>query len=183
MAHLRRGGRVLGLCGGYQMLGRRIADPQGVEGPAGAAAEGLGLLDVETVLTGEKALREVEGFHVESGAAVRGYEMHVGVTEGPGLARPFLELGGRAEGAVSPDGKAVGCYLHGLFADDGFRAAFLGSLKLREESGLSYDAEVEVTLDALAAHLEAHLDLDRLLKIAQARGLPRFPLPGARQVP
>src|SRR5690606_15094780 len=102
-AHLRRGGRLLGICGGYPMLGRRLADPEGIEGSAGAIAEGLGLLDVETTLTGHKALREVGGKHSESGAAVRGYEMHVGVTQGAGLARPFLELdigleGGRPEG-------------------------------------------------------------------------------------
>jgi adenosylcobyric acid synthase len=191
-AHLRRGGRVLGLCGGYQMLGRRVSDPQGVEGPAGATAEGLGLLEVETVLTGEKALKEARGRHVESGAAIAGYEMHVGVTAGPGLARPFLDLddglgGGRPEGAVSPDGKAAGCYLHGLFAADGFRAALLGSLKARAASGLAYEAAVEAILDALAAHLEAHLDLDRILEIAQvhsgARGLPHFPLPRSQRAP
>lgn len=184
-AHLRRGGRVLGLCGGYQMLGRWVADPEGIEGPAGAAAEGLGLLDVETVLTGQKALREVRGTHRESGVTLRGYEMHVGVTEGPGLARPFLDLEGRSEGAVSDDGKVAGCYLHGLFAEDAFRAAFLGGLKTRAASGLAYEAQVEATLDALAAHLETHLDLDRVLQIArgQGAGVTSFPLPGLRQVP
>jgi len=197
-AHLRRGGRVLGLCGGYQMLGRRVSDPQGVEGPAGATAEGLGLLEVDTVLTGEKALKEARGRHLESGAAITGYEMHVGVTAGPGLARPFLDLDDglgrdRPEGAISPDGKVAGCYLHGLFAADGFRAAYLGSLKARAESGLSYEGQVEATLDALAAHLEAHLDLDRILEIAQghsgARGVVQegewahFPLPRSQRAP
>ncbi|MGF1592840.1 MAG: cobyric acid synthase [Kiloniellaceae bacterium] len=182
-AHLRRGGRLLGICGGYQMLGRRVADPQGIEGPAGAAAEGLGLLEVETVLTGEKALQEVRGRHLESGAAVRGYEMHVGVTGGPGLARPFLDLDGRPEGAVSDDGQVAGCYLHGLFADDGFRGAFLGTLKERAGSGLAYEALVEATLDRLAAHLESHLDLDRVLAIAGARGVAHFPLPRPQRAP
>src|SRR3546814_8024821 len=98
--------------------------------------------------------------------------MYVGVTQGGGLARSFLELdrglgGGRPEGAVSADGKVAGCYLHGLFADDDFRAAFLGGLKARATSGLAYDAQVEATLDALAAHLERCLDLDRILAIAQ----------------
>ena len=177
-AHLRRGGRVLGICGGYQMLGRALADQDGIEAPKGAEAAGLGLLEVETRLTGDKALQEVHGLHVESGAAVRGYEMHVGVTEGAGLARPFLELAGRPEGAASADGRVAGCYLHGLFAADGFRAAFLGDLKTREAS---YEAQVEATLDALAAHLEAHLDLDRILEIAKARGVAHFPLPRPRR--
>lgn len=186
-AHLRRGGHVLGICGGYQMLGRRIADPDGIEGPAGAAAEGLGLLDVETVLTGDKALQEVHGIHLESATRLRGYEMHVGVTTGPGLTRPFLDLGGRWEGAVSGDGQVAGCYLHGLFAEDGFRAAFLGALKDRADSGLAYDAQVEAVLDRLAAHLEAHLDLDRVLAVARggagAAVVADFPLPQPQRAP
>ncbi len=186
-AHLRRGGRVLGICGGYQMLGRRVSDPEGIEGPMGVAADGLGLLDVETVLTGDKALKEVRGIHLESAAALHGYEMHVGVTEGPGLTRPFLDLDGRWEGAVSADGKVAGCYLHGLFAADAFRAAFLGALKDRAASGLAYDAQVEAVLDQLAAHLEAHLDLERVLDIARglkaAGAVADFPLPRPRRAP
>ena len=167
-AHVRRGGRVLGLCGGYQMLGRRLADPGGIEGPAGAV-DGLALLDVETELTDDKTLVEVRG---EDGTRtpVRGYEMHVGVTRGPATARPMLTLtngtGSRPEGAVSPDGRVAGCYLHGLFASDAFRHAFLAGLKPRAASGLMYEHEIESTLDALADHLAAHLDLDRILQIA-----------------
>jgi cobyric acid synthase len=136
-----------------------------------------------------EALKEVRGRHPESGTEVRGYEMHVGVTTGAGLARPLLDLAGRPEGAVSADGKVGGCYLHGLFASDAFRAAFLASLRDRAASGLAYEAQVEATLDALAAHLEAHLDLDRLLAIARAGGQPgkgavaHFPLPRSRQAP
>ncbi len=167
-AHLRRGGWLLGLCGGFQMLGRRIADPEGIEGPPGEA-EGLGLLDLETVLAGDKTLVEADGVELASGEAVRGYEMHVGATAGPALDRPFLRLAGRPEGAVSDDGKVLGGYLHGLFAADGFRHAFLSRLKLRAVSGLAYEAEVERTLDALADHLEKHLDLDRLLAAARGR--------------
>ncbi|MEE8534398.1 MAG: cobyric acid synthase CobQ, partial [Kiloniellales bacterium] len=170
-AHLRRGSWLLGLCGGFQMLGRRIADPEGIEGLPGAA-EGLGLLDLETALTGDKTLVEAEGIEIESGEAVRGYEMHVGVTSGPALERPLLTLVGRprsAGGAVSADGRVLGCYLHGLFAADGFRHAFLSRLKLRAVSGLAYEAQVESTLDALADHLETHLDLDGLLAAAKAR--------------
>ncbi len=167
-AHLRRGGWLLGLCGGFQMLGRRIADPDGIEGPPGAA-EGLGLLDLETKLTGDKTLVEAAGVEIESGEAVEGYEMHVGETGGPALERPMFTLAGHSEGAVSEDGRVLGCYLHGLFAADGFRHAFLSRLKLRAVSGLAYEAEVESTLDGLADHLETHLDLDGLLAAARGR--------------
>ena len=171
-AHLRRGGQVLGLCGGYQILGRVVRDPEGVEGAPGEV-DGLGLLDIETELGGAKTLTEVSGVEVASGEAVRGYEMHVGASRGPGLARPMLELAGKPEGAVSEDGRVMGCYLHGLFAADGFRHAFLNRLKARQSSGLAYEAEIERTLDRLAEHLEAHLDLDALL--AAARGLGSGP--------
>lgn len=166
-AHRRRGGWVLGLCGGFQMLGRRLADPAGTEGPAGSA-EGLGLLEVDTVLDGPKTLVEVAGTHRATGAPVRGYEMHIGRTDGPGLDRPLLDLGGRPEGAVSACGRVMGTYVHGLFAADAFRHAFLGAIRAREESGLAYEAEVDAVLDALADHLAAHVDLDRLLSLARA---------------
>ena len=167
-AHLRRGGWLLGLCGGFQMLGRTVADPEGIEGPPGTAA-GLGLLDLETELRGDKTLVEAEGEEVASGETVRGYEMHVGETHGPALERPMLDLASRPEGAVSENGRVFGCYLHGLFAADGFRHAFLSRLKLRAVSGLAYEAQVESTLDALAGHLEAHLDLDGILAAARGR--------------
>jgi adenosylcobyric acid synthase len=168
LAHVRRGGSVLGLCAGYQMLGQRIADPQGIEGPPGEA-KGLGLLAVETVLTGEKILEETSGVEIASGTPVRGYEMHVGRTGGPGTARPMLRLGGREDGAVSADGRIAGCHLHGLFASDAFRRAFLARLGGAGDDRLDYEARVEATLDALADHLEASLDLPRLLEIARAR--------------
>jgi adenosylcobyric acid synthase len=162
--HLRRGGRVLGICGGYQMLGRRIADPEGTEGPAGEV-EGLGLLDVETVLCGEKILAEAHGVRLTDGAPFRGYEMHIGRTTGPGCARPLLRFAdGRVDGAISADGRVSGAYVHGLFADDSQRAAWLAGLGAR--SDLAYEAEVERTLGALAAHLAAHVDLDALLSLA-----------------
>jgi adenosylcobyric acid synthase len=165
LAHARRGGRVLGVCGGYQMLGRRVTDPQGVEGPAGAV-EGLGLLDVDTVLTGEKTLREVEGQCLANAQTFRGYEMHVGRTSGPDCARPLLHLAdGRLDGATSPSGLVAGAYVHGLFADDRQRAAWLGSLGVRSE--IAYEATVERTLDELADHCAAHLDLEAMLKLAQ----------------
>ncbi|HYN39932.1 MAG TPA: cobyric acid synthase CobQ, partial [Rhodospirillales bacterium] len=164
-AHLRRGGRVLGLCGGYQMLGTRIADPLGMEGPPGAVP-GLGLLDVETELGGDKTLIETSGIDLTSRAPVHGYEMHVGRTAGPGLERPMLRLGDRPEGAVAADGRVQGCYLHGLFAADAFRSAYLATLRPGREGGLAWEAEVERTLDALADHLQTHVDLDRLLAAA-----------------
>lgn len=170
-AHLRRGGLVVGLCGGYQMLGTRVRDPRGIEGEAGEA-EGLGLLDVETELTADKTLVAAEGIEIASGAPVHGYEMHVGETRGPGRDRPMLRLGAVSEGAVSADGKVMGCYLHGLFAADRFRQAFLGRIRARGDSGLAYEAQVEATLDALADHLAAHLDLDRLLAVAGAWAQP-----------
>ena len=167
-AHLRRGGWLVGLCAGLQMLGRRVADPQGIEGRSGAV-EGLGLLEVETTLTADKRLVEMTGTDRVTGQEVRGYEMHVGETTGADLARPMLQMAnGAPDGAISEDGRVMGCYLHGLFAADGFRHAFLARLKAREESGVAYEAEVEATLDALAAHLERHLDLERMLAIARA---------------
>jgi adenosylcobyric acid synthase len=163
-AHVRRGGAVLGLCGGYQMLGRRIGDPDGVEGPAGTVA-GLGLLDVETVLTGDKRLEPAHGEALS--APFRGYEMHMGVTTGPDCARPFATLAdGAADGAVSADGRIAGTYVHGLFADDRQRTAWLTRLGAGP-SAVAHDALVETTLDRLAAHVAAHLDLDRLLKLAR----------------
>ena len=167
-AHLRRGGQVLGICGGYQMLGREIADPDGIEGPSETVA-GLGHLDVATRLSGEKRLQQIEGRERATGPAVHGYEMHMGLTDGADGKRPMLELDGRPDGAVSADGRVMGCYLHGLFAADGFRRAFLDRLAARATSGPAFEHRLESTLDALADHLEAHLDLDRLLQIGRLR--------------
>ena len=164
-AHHRRGGHILGLCGGYQMLGTRIIDPDGIEGAPGAA-DGLGFLDMATEMTGGKRLTEVTATHRPSGVAFSGYEMHKGVSDGPDTARPFALLDGRPEGATCPTGRVMGSYLHGMFRDDGFRRAFLGGLGARL-SDLAYDDTVEATLDALAAHMEAHLDLDRLFGLAR----------------
>jgi adenosylcobyric acid synthase len=167
-AHCRRGGRVLGLCGGYQMLGRSIADPHGIEGPPGTA-EGLGLLDADTVLTASKTVRPVTAHHRASGTDLSAYEIHLGETTGHDTSRAPFILDGRPEGAASRDGRVIGTYLHGLFAADGFRSAFLQALRpdLRFD-GLSYEAEVETTLDRLADHLAAHIDTERVLAIARA---------------
>jgi adenosylcobyric acid synthase len=162
-AHARRGGRVLGLCGGYQMLGRTINDPSGIEGGA-SSVEGLGLLNVETVLSSDKATAAVSATHTASGASFSGYEIHLGRTTGPGCARPFAMVGSRPDGATSPDSRIMGTYLHGLFAEDGFRRAFLGEHGVA--SDLSYASQIEQTLDSLAAHIEKHLDVDRILALA-----------------
>jgi adenosylcobyric acid synthase len=165
LAHLRRGGVVLGLCGGYQMLGRVIRDPAGFEGPPGAC-DGLGLLDVETTLSDEKRLEPVQGTSAD-GAPFSGYEMHMGVTEGPDRARPFAQLAdGSPEGAVSADGQVVGTYVHGLFADDRQRAAWLARFAAGGTS-VAYETQVEDTLDRLAEHIARHIDLDRLLTLAR----------------
>ncbi len=164
-AHRRRGGTVLGLCGGFQMMGHSVADPDGIEGPP-AIVEGLGLLDVATTLSAEKRLEPVRGTTAD-GAPFAGYEMHMGVTAGPDCGRPFARLAdGTPEGAIAPDGRAIGTYIHGLFADDRQRAAWLKRFAAGA-TNLAYDASIERTLDALAAHLAAHLDLDMLLKLAR----------------
>lgn len=165
-AHLRRGGWLLGLCGGYQMLGNSIHDPEGSEGAAGSI-KGLGLLDLSTQLHGEKTLLSAQGNDLSSGQPVHGYEMHIGTTKGSALKQPMLLLNGREDGAVSADGKVMGCYLHGLFAADGFRQAFLTRIRQRQSSGIAYETIVEQTLDALAGHLQQHLDLEAMLALAQ----------------
>ena len=165
-AHIRRGGQVLGICGGYQMLGRAIHDPEGIEGPTGSS-EGLALLDVETVMTPDKALNRVSGRDLRTGQALEGYEIHIGRTDGPDCARPVVEIGGKPHGAASRDDRAKGLYLHGLFSSDAFRTAWLEGLGA-PEAGYAYDLAVEDTLDALAAHLEAHLNIDALLDIARS---------------
>ena len=164
-AHWRRGGHILGICGGYQILGQRVADPDGIEGPP-AESPGLGFLDVITTLEPRKTLAPIAGHDAISGADVRGYEMHLGKTVGPDCERPMLALGSGNGGAGSADGRAYGCYLHGLFAADAFRHAFLSRLRPRNNSGLDFDASIDAALDALADHLDQHLDIDAILEIA-----------------
>jgi adenosylcobyric acid synthase len=165
-AHVRRGGHVLGICGGYQMLGKSVADPDGIEGPAGSI-DGLGLLDVATVLTEDKILAPARGRCLSHDAPLDGFEMHAGRTFGPDCMRPFSKLSdGRPDGAVSANGKIVGTYLHGLFAEPAQRSAWLQRLG-GQGSGLSYEDGVERALDAIATRLETHLDLEELLTLAR----------------
>ena len=167
LAHHRRGGHVVGLCGGYQMLGKTIDDPEGVDGRPGKV-EGLGLLDVHTVMAGEKRVTQSRARTMDSDLGVEGYEIHMGRTTGPDCDRPWMKLEGRPEGAIGRCGRVRGSYLHGMFGSDAFRAAFLRSLGA--ESHTEYDETVESTLDKLAAHLEEHLDLDLLLSLAAPVG-------------
>ncbi|WHU02100.1 cobyric acid synthase [Sphingomonas sp. NIBR02145] len=164
LAHHRRGGAVLGLCGGYQMLGRTVADPLGIEGPSGEVA-GLGLLDVETSLAPAKILRHASGTAL--GAPVTGYEMHMGETTGPDTARPFADLDGLGpEGAVSRDGSVMGSYLHGLLATPEMRTALLARIGVAG-AGRDYQADVDAALDEIAGELERHADVDALLQLAR----------------
>jgi len=167
-SHIRRGGHVLGICGGYQMLGRWISDPDGIEGPAGSV-EGLGLLEVDTVLAGDKVLVETTGETVQDSVPFKGYEMHIGRTTGS--LRPLLRLAnGEHDGAANDSGTIAGCYIHGLLADDRQRQHWLRRIGI-DGSALDYEADVDATLDRLADHIEKYLDCDRLLELARE---PKF---------
>ncbi|MGC6518254.1 MAG: cobyric acid synthase [Candidatus Puniceispirillaceae bacterium] len=167
-AHIRRGGHVIGLCGGYQMLGKMVYDPQGIEG-ANHQAEGLGLLDIETRLEGRKIVTDSQGVSVPEGLEVSGYEIHMGRTDGPDCARPMVMVntkdGPVADGASDRTGRVRGCYMHGLFASDSYRAHLLALLG-GEARTVDFDDVIEQELDRLADHIEAHLDLEALADIA-----------------
>lgn len=167
---LRRHGKaVIGLCGGYQMLGKYIHDPDGIEGMAGRV-DGLGLLDIETTLTEQKTLTHTTGIETRTGAAISGYEIHLGQTTGADTAQPMVDhIAGRdgktADGAISPDGQVAGCYMHGLFASDTFRSVWLNRHG-KASSQIVFDQQIDTTLDQLANHLAVHADLDAIARIA-----------------
>ena len=164
-AHYRRGGKILGICGGYQMLGAEIHDPEGIEGLPSSVA-GLGYLDVTTIMASKKNLSLVSARTLKNGIQVNGYEIHIGVTSGPDCDQGWLEIDGRKEGAISKNGQVLGCYLHGLFASDGFRTEYLKSLGI--PSGLeNYDASIDETLDELAGFIENNLDFNQLIQLAK----------------
>ena len=158
---------MIGICGGYQMLGRTISDPDGIEGNI-REVEGLGLLDVETVMAPEKRLANSRARSLAFDVGLEGYEIHLGRTHGPDHDRPYVSIEGRPDGAMSPDGQVAGTYLHRLFDSGAFRAALLARFGI--EGGASdYRQSVELALDGVAQELEAHLDrawLDRLLSPA-----------------
>ncbi|WP_025052283.1 cobyric acid synthase [Sulfitobacter noctilucae] len=162
-AHIRRGGQVLGLCGGYQMLGKRINDPHGIEGEPGSVA-GLGHLDIDTTMAPVKHLSLKTGLHPATGTSLSGYEIHIGETTGPDTSRAWLSFDGKPEGATSANGRVKGCYMHGLFNADSFRAAYL--MELGAESDLAFDVNIDATLDALARHVEEYFDIDLMLQLA-----------------
>jgi adenosylcobyric acid synthase len=164
-AHVRRGGNVLGICGGYQILGNAIDDPDGTEGPAGKVTA-LGHLDIETTIVGPKTLTEVSGTTCNDLGGISGFEMHMGQTTGASTAKPFLDLEGRPDGAISAADTIIGCYVHGLFAEDDFRHAFLNRLRARERGVENFQNTIENALDAIAIQLESALDIDGLLKLA-----------------
>ncbi|MDE0026545.1 MAG: cobyric acid synthase [Spirochaetaceae bacterium] len=169
IAHARTGGRVFGVCGGYQMLGRMIRDPAGADGAPGEAP-GLGLLDVETVMTNDKAVRPVTGICMRNGSRVSGYEIHLGATTGPDTERPVLRLEHGPDGAASRDGRVAGCYVHGLFAGDAFRARWLDDIRAGSAATTAYEDAVEAALDALADCLAEALDVRGMLADAGLRG-------------
>ncbi|WP_026757985.1 cobyric acid synthase [Sediminimonas qiaohouensis] len=162
-AHVRRGGHVLGLCGGYQMLGNEIADPEGVEGTK-RHVTGLGLLNVATVMQPKKHLSQTRATYIPTGAKVNGYEIHLGQTDGPDCGRPWLDVDGTPHGATSVNGRVRGCYLHGLFTSDGLRKAYLSDLG--GSSAIAYETELDEVLDELAAHIEKHMDINKLIDIS-----------------
>ncbi len=166
LAKARAGTRIMGLCGGYQMLGRIITDPQGNDGMAATTA-GLGLLDVETVMAESKTVTRSSGTAYD--APVEGYEIHMGQTTGPDCRRPLVTLAGHGDGAVSADGRVEGTYLHGLFGSDAFRHAWLASLG-QTPSSFAFDSHVDAALDEIAAALETALDIETLLSLAEAPG-------------
>jgi adenosylcobyric acid synthase len=167
-AHLRRGGRVLGVCGGYQMLGKTISDPHAAENPEPRTIQGLGLIDVSTVMEPLKTLRRFVA-HTEKSDAVSGYEIHMGSTGGPGASSPMFYLDGAAEGAFSEDGRAFGCYIHGLFTSDSYRARFLSAWRSGEGMGrerLAYEKRIDEALDELADRMERQLDINAIARTA-----------------
>jgi adenosylcobyric acid synthase len=163
--HRRRGGHVVGICGGYQMLGRMVRDPQGIEGNIREAA-GLGLLDIETVMEPEKTVRNVTARSLAFDAPLEGYEIHIGHTTGADCLRPATVINNVEDGATSADGKVFGTYLHGLFTADQFRSRYLESLGVRG-GGIDYRAEVDRALDEIASELESHLDCDAIFALAR----------------
>ena len=154
--HVARGGHVLGICGGYQMLGHIVRDPDAIEGTQ-TEAQGLGLLDIETVLVAQKTVMNRKAVDAESGESLGGYEIHMGRTTGAGTNRPMMRIDERDEGAISLDGRVRGSYLHGLFTSDGWRNAYLSGIGIKN-SGMNYQQNVETALDALADELEKVID-------------------------
>ncbi len=166
LAHVRLGGFVLGICGGYQILGGKISDPLGIEGEV-KTIKGLGLLDIKTTLSEKKRLDKERAIEMISGELIDGFHMHMGISEGKDCKQPFAKIDKKNEGATSANGRVSGTYLHGLFVNDKFRQSFLRRLGAVVSEEFNYQADVERVLNDLAKHLEKHLDLDALLEMAK----------------
>ena len=160
--HLRYGGKLLGICGGFQMLGERIDDPEGLESESGSS-EGLGWLSMSTRLVAGKQLRNVTGLFLPGDTPIHGYEIHNGVTEGAALSRPMLQLGDDHDGAISADGQVMGCYLHGLFDHAPAADSILQWAGLRTAAAVDYDVHRQQDLDRLADMMDASMDMKLLL--------------------
>lgn len=167
LSHVRQGGTVVGICGGFQMLGNWLSDPTGIEGPI-REMPGLGLMDFKTELGTEKKLIEESGTEAVTQEQITGYHMHVGTCRGPALGRPMLTLSSGPDGAVSANNQVMGCYLHGIFHSDKFRYKFINRFKNGNEKVDNFEQIVEKTLDELSSHVEKNLDLDALLEVAHA---------------
>lgn len=165
-AFAANGGPVVGICGGYQMLGKRITDPQGLEGDV-REIDGLGLLDVETQLRAEKTVKTSSAKSVEFGCGVEGYEIHMGQTQGPDCARPVIRFDSHCDGAISPRGNVRGCYLHGLFGSDDYRRALLSQAGFELVGNGSHAQGVQSALDELADEMERYVDIEALLLTAR----------------
>ena len=170
ISHARNGGYVLGICGGFQMLGHNVRDPEGVDGSP-AAARGLGLLEISTTMVGQKSVRRAEGRCAISGTPVCGYEIHAGLTTGPGLQDPLLHLESGPDGARNENGRIEGTYVHGLLANDNYRREWLRRLGARPDSSITYLTEVDKVLDEVADALAQDIDVDGLLGCAR---VPRW---------
>lgn len=164
-AHLRRGGKILGICGGYQMLGKMIHDPKGIEGPP-KSIEGLGLLNIETTMSENKILQEVTAQTREGNIDVKGYEIHIGKSEGEDLNNSWLSVDGKSVSAATTDGNIQGCYIHGIFSNDTFRSHYIKGLGATP-SELKFDRKVDITLDRLSKHIEQFIDLDKLINLTE----------------
>jgi len=161
-AHHRRGWKILVVCGGYQMLGYRIDDPDGIDG-ASTCIDGLGLLNISTRMKQDKTVRRTQALCPSLNCTARGYEIHAGDTTGIDVEeRPFFQVEERNLGAISPDGSVMGGYVHGMFEDDRFRASFLATFRSGEHREMQYAHRVDEALDVLAETMEHHLDVEAL---------------------
>lgn len=164
--HLRYGGKLIGICGGYQMLGKQLHDPNGIEGPAGTI-EGLALLDFETTLEQQKQLLKVDGQFIWDNAAVSGYEIHMGISKGPALKYPAIKLKNKVDGVISEDGQIMGTYLHGLFDKESALQSLLSWAGLHNIKNFDYEGLREQELDRLANEMQQHIDIPLLLDSCQ----------------